>query len=130
MYLLDTNICVALMQGNPATIVEFDAKSLECYLPTIVLAELYKGVYCSRKIERNLSALNLFVREMEILPFDGDAAVEFGIIQGELRRIGRPTGELDALIAAIARARGDILVTHNTRDFINIPGLQLEDWLI
>lgn len=130
MYLLDTNICVALMQGHPATIVEFDAKSLECYLPTIVLAELYKGVYCSRKIERNLSALNLFVREMEILPFDGDAAVEFGIIQGELRRIGRPTGELDALIAAVARARGDILVTHNTRDFINIPGLQLEDWLI
>lgn len=108
-------------QGNPATIVKFDAKSLECYLPTIVLAELYKGVYCSRQIERNLSALNLFVREMEILPFDGDAA-EFGIIQGELRRIGRQTGELDALIGAIARARGDILVTHNTCDFINIPG--------
>ena len=67
---------------------------------------------------------------MEIVPFDSDAAAEFGIIQGELRRMGRPTGELDALIAAVARARGDILVTHNTRDFINIPGLQLEDWLI
>ena len=130
MYLLDTNICVALMQGNPATVAKFDAKSLECYLPTIVLAELYKGVYCSRQIERHLSEVNLFVREMEIVPFDGDAAAEFGIIQGELRRMGRPTGELDALIAAVARSRGDIVVTHNTRDFINIPGLQLEDWLI
>ena len=130
MYLLDTNICVALMQGNPAIIAKFDVKSTECYLPSIVLAELYKGVYCSRQVERNLNALNLFVREMEIVQFDRDAAAEFGIIQGELRRMGRPTGELDALIAAVARPRGDILVTHNTRDFINIPWLQLEDWLI
>ena len=44
--------------------------------------------------------------------------------------MGKPTGELDALIAAVPRARGDLLVTHNTRDFINIPGWQLEDWLI
>ncbi len=38
-------------------------------------------------------------------------------------------GDLEAAIAPVARSRGDILVTHNTRDFINIPGLQLEDWL-
>ena len=63
MYLLDTNICVALMQGNPATVAKFDPKSTECYLPTIVLAELYKGVYCSRQMERNLSEVNLFVRQ-------------------------------------------------------------------
>ena len=130
MYLLDTNICVALIKGNPAAVAKFDPKSKECYLSTIVLAELYKGVYCSRQIETNFRKVNQFIREMEIVPFDGDAAAEFGIIQGELKRIGRPTGELDALIAAVARVRGDIVVTHNTRDFINIPGLQLEDWLI
>lgn len=55
--------------------------------------------------------------------------MEFGKIQAELRRKGRPTGDLDALIAAVARSRQDILVTHNTRHFINIDGLQLEDWL-
>lgn len=37
MYLLDTNICVALMQGNPATIAKFDAKSTECYLHQVKL---------------------------------------------------------------------------------------------
>jgi predicted nucleic acid-binding protein len=40
--------------------------------------------------------------------------------------MGRKT-ELNDLIATVARARGDILVTHNPRDFINIPGWQLED---
>jgi tRNA(fMet)-specific endonuclease VapC len=43
--------------------------------------------------------------------------------------IGKPTGELDALIAAVARSRNDILVTNNIKDFINIPNLQLENWL-
>jgi predicted nucleic acid-binding protein len=35
--------------------------------------------------------------------FDAQAASEFGKIQGELRRMGKPTGNLDALIAAVAR---------------------------
>lgn len=43
--------------------------------------------------------------------------------------MGRPTGEIDAMIAAIARSRQNILVTDNTRHFINVPGLQQENWL-
>jgi tRNA(fMet)-specific endonuclease VapC len=33
------------------------------------------------------------------------------------------------MIAATAIVHDLILVTHNTRDFQNIPGLRLEDWL-
>ena len=129
MYLLDSNICIAIINKFPKAIAEFDAKSSLCCTSTIVVAELYKGVYCSGRIERNLNTLNQFLSSLQIVRFDKRAAEEFGIIQGELKRIGRPTGQLDALIAAVARSRGDILVTHNTKDFINIPGLQLEDWL-
>lgn len=43
--------------------------------------------------------------------------------------MGRPTGEIDALLGAVARSRGDIVVTNNTRHFENIPRLQLENWL-
>lgn len=67
---------------------------------------------------------------MPKVDYDREAALEFGKIQSELRRKGKPTGEIDALIAAVARSRNDILVTNNTRHFINIDGLQLEDWLI
>lgn len=38
-------------------------------------------------------------------------------------------GEIDAIIGAVARSRQDTLVTNNTRYFINISGLQLENWL-
>jgi len=64
-----------------------------------------------------------------VFELDRNASEEFGKIQGELKLMGRPTGDLDALIAAVARSRDDILVTNNTRHFINIPNLQLENWL-
>lgn len=66
---------------------------------------------------------------LEIVPFDQLAAEEFGKIQGTLRKMGKPTGEIDAPIAAVARSRGDIVVTNNIRHFKNIPALSLENWL-
>jgi tRNA(fMet)-specific endonuclease VapC len=129
MYLLDTNICIALLTQNPQAVAKFNSKSNQCYLLTIVIVELYKGVYCSSRIEQNLTTLNQFIDLMPIVNFNLSAAVEFGKIQGELRRIGKPTGELDAMIAAVARSRGDILVTDNIRHFENITKLQLENWL-
>ncbi len=43
--------------------------------------------------------------------------------------MGRPIGEIDALIAAVARSRNDTLVTNNIKDFENIFNLQLDNWL-
>lgn len=129
MYLLDTNICVALLKQNILAVEQFNTKASFCYLPTIVVAELYKGVYCSQRVQQNLTVLLQFLNLMPIVEFDRSAAEEFGKIQAELRKIGRPTGEIDAIIAAIARSRQDILVTENTRHFINISGLQQENWL-
>ncbi|HAA26672.1 MAG TPA: twitching motility protein PilT [Cyanobacteria bacterium UBA8553] len=129
MYLLDTNICIALLKQNHQAVAEFNSKSNQCYLLTIVIAELYKGVYCSSRVEQNLMTLNQFIDLMPIVNFNLSAAIEFGKIQAELRRIGRPTGELDAMIAAVARSRGDSLVTDNIRHFENITKLQLENWL-
>lgn len=129
MYLLDTNICVALLKQNALAVEKFNTEARFCYLSTIVVAELYKGVYCSQRRWQNLSILEQFLSLMPIVEFDSSAAEEFGKIQAELRRIGKPTGELDAIIAAVARSRQDILVTNNTRHFVNISGLQLENWL-
>ena len=45
-----------------------------------------------------------------------------------LEKRGTPIGNSDTLIAGQALARGMTLVTHNTREFARVPGLQLEDW--
>lgn len=129
MYLLDTNICIALLNENPKAVAKFNPRFSQCYLSTIVLSELYKGIYCSQQVEKNLDTLAQLTELLTIEQFDLDAAIEFGKIQRELRQIGKPTGEIDAFIAAVARSRQDILVTDNIKDFENIPNLQLDNWL-
>lgn len=130
MYLLDTNICIALIKENPVPKQIFNVKAIDCYISVIVLAELYKGVYCSKQFEKNATGLQNFLTLVGVIDFDRAAAVEFGKIQGELKQIGKPTGEQDAMIAAVARSRQSVLVTNNTRHFENISNLQLDDWLI
>ena len=120
---------MALLKQNALAVRKFNAKAGFCYLSTIVVAELYKGVYCSGRRWQNLSVLEQFLSLMPIVEFDSSAAEEFDKIQAELRRIGKPTGEVDAIIAAVARSRQDLLVTNKTRHFINISSLQLENWL-
>ncbi|KYC37321.1 twitching motility protein PilT [Scytonema hofmannii PCC 7110] len=129
MYLLDTNICIALLNDNPKVVSTFNRFFSQCYLSTIVLSELYQGIYCSQQLEKNRKSLVELSELLPIEPFDLNAAIEFGKIQSELKRIGKPTGEIDALIASVARSRQDILVTNNIKDFENIPNLQLENWL-
>jgi tRNA(fMet)-specific endonuclease VapC len=85
MYLLDTNTCIALNQEHPAVLLQFEAKGDECYISTLVLAELYKGVYCSQRVAQNLSKLEALLSVLAIIPFNHAAAEDFGKIQGELR---------------------------------------------
>lgn len=78
---------------------------------------------------RNLGILAEFVAGVEVLPFDAAGARVYGDICAELLRIGRPTGQKDALIAAVARQHQATLVTHNTKHFQHIERLNIEDWL-
>jgi tRNA(fMet)-specific endonuclease VapC len=129
MYLPDTNICIALLNGNRQVDRRFAREFLQCYTSTLVLAELYKGVYPSQQVSSNLKNLDLFAELLRIEPFDCAAAEEFGKIQSELKQLAKPTGVMDALIAAVARSRDSVVVTNNIRDFVNIHGLRLEDWI-
>ena len=83
MYLLDTNICIAFNNKHPQVVAEVYRKVSQCYISTVVLAELYKGAYCSQKLEDNLTRLNEFMRLIEVVDFDADAALAFGKIQRE-----------------------------------------------
>ncbi len=64
-----------------------------------------------------------------VAPFDRVSADAYARLRLALRVKGRPTGEVDALIAAVALANEAVFVTHNTRHFEHIEGLLLEDWL-
>ena len=66
-----------------------------------------------------------FFAEWQILPFDQRAADEFK----RLRQQGVRVGTMDLKIASIVLVHRGTLLSENNRDFKQVPGIQVEDWL-
>ncbi len=130
MYLLDSNICIHLLNGrNPQIEKNFRSHSpAEISLCSIVKAELLYGARHSQRVSTNLQRLNIFFAPLESMPFDDRCAEEYGLIRAALTEQGKIIGPNDLIIAAIARANDATLITHNTKEFNRIPSLRLEDW--
>lgn len=128
-YLLDTNICIYAQKGVPSVLRNIQAHWQDgLAISAITFAELEHGVAASSNPQKNAIALMQMLAILDILPFDSDAAAEYGAINAALRRQGTPIGTMDTLIAAHGKAANLIVVTHNTREFRRVDGLQLVDW--
>ena len=129
-YMLDTNICIfAIRNSNDNVLKKFhEHLDDELYISSITLAELMYGVEKSRKPEQNRNALLQFLTLIDIKEFSEKAAIEYGKIRAFLENQGTPIGPLDTLIAAHAVSENMILVTHNTKEFLRIPDLTVENW--
>lgn len=131
MYLLDTNICIYIINKNPRTVVE-KIKSFEpdqIKISAISVAELEYGIAKSKYREKNRSALLDFLSAFTIIPFDDNDAEVFGLIRADLEKRGQIIGSYDMEIAAQAIAKNYILVSNNTAEFERIPMLQLQNWI-
>ncbi|NLK45864.1 MAG: type II toxin-antitoxin system VapC family toxin [Treponema sp.] len=131
MYLLDTNICIYIINKRPQIVVEKikKFKPLQIKLSAISLAELEYGVSKSVYREQNRNALVHFVSAFDILPFDDSDAEVFGLIRANLEKCGQVIGAYDMQIAAQAIAKDLTLVTNNTKEFARVTGLKLENWV-
>jgi len=129
MIILDTNIVVAYFNGDEQVVPRIVEKINKIALPALVIAELDFGAKASQNSARNLAKLNQFIELVQIVPFDLASARMLGTIKSRLRKIGKPTGEVDAMIAAVAMVHKAELVTGNIRHFQNIEGLKISSWI-
>lgn len=129
MIILDTNIVVAYFNGDEQVVSRIVEKINKIALPALVVAELDFGAKASQNGTRNLAKLNQFIELVQIVPFDLASARMLGTIKSRLRKIGKPTGEVDAMIAAVAMVHKAELVTGNIRHFQNIDGLKISNWI-
>lgn len=131
-YLLDTNICIFLLNQRPgfARIVEHldGLNRSQVGLSAITVAELEFGIAASQRPVDNFNRLERFLVDFEVLPFDRTVAHCYGPLRKALQAQGTPIGPLDFLIAAHAIALKATLVTNNTREFQRVSGLKLTDW--
>lgn len=128
-YLLDTNMCIYLMKRQPEVVAARFAQCLvgEVAMSAITYAELQYGVTASAKPEREHAALAALVEDIPVAPFDMHAGIAYGPIRLSTRE--RKKDHLDKLIAAHAAALGATIVTNNVKDFLQYPGIRIENWL-
>ena len=126
--LLDTNIVIAYFKGEQGISEKVLSRIEDIALSSLVVSELDYGAKASQKAQENLTKLYSFIELVEIVPFDLDCAKVLGTIKSKLRLLGKPTGEVDALIAATAISLNATLITRNQKHFENIEGLKLEIW--
>ena len=129
-YLLDTNICVYLLNGEAS--LKKKVKEIGAYSLTVsnsVLAGLYFGAYKSKKVEENLKRIELFKKNMAVFSDSEESAKLFGKIKADLRSKGTIIEDFDILIASIAISNNHILITNNTEHFERIEGLKIQNWV-
>jgi tRNA(fMet)-specific endonuclease VapC len=128
-YLLDTNICVYAIKRDPRVLRSLQEHGPDDFgISAITVAELWFGAAKSSRPQQTRSSVDAFLEPFEILPFTTEAAEDYAEIRLQLEKGGRPIGERDLLIAATAKSRRLIVVTHNVREFARVSGLELEDW--
>ena len=133
MYLLDTNACIALINGKPPSVrsrfQKVMAADVKMQVSSIVVFELWYGVAKSARPETNAQLVEtFFAGPVNLLAFEPEDAKVAGRVRAALEATGKPIGAYDLLIAGQALRHELTLVTANVREFSRIKGLVWEDW--
>ncbi len=132
-YLLDTSTCIAMLRDRPPVVraraMEAASRHQSLLVSSIVLHELWYGVYKSSDITRNASKLLRFLAgNLETVDFDNEDARIAGEIRAVLKAQGRLIGAFDPLIAAQCLRHNFTLVTADISHFPRISDLRWENW--
>jgi len=133
IYFLDTNALTRLARGADAAIARKVEENLpDCRMSAVAWFELQYGASRSPNQARAVPRLRIlrgFIPAIE--SFDEHAAQKAAEVRASIETMrpnAQPIGPYDLLLAGHALSVGAIFVTHNTKEFIRVPGLRIEDW--
>ncbi len=129
-YLLDTNIISELVRNPQGFIRDRIAAVGEDAICTsiTVSSELHFGIEKKGSI-RLRNQLEAILSAILIIPFEEPADRQYAVLRTGLEKAGTPIGPNDMLIAAQAISHGLTLVTANFREFSQVQGLAVENWV-
>lgn len=128
-YLIDTNIAIHACEGFEPVLEKLVVHEGAVLLSALSLAELQRGLYAYPRLTALRRArLEVLLQVVPVLPFDASAAESYGRIIMQIGRV--KSRDFDRLIAAHALASDCVLVTANASDFIDLPGLRIENWAV
>jgi tRNA(fMet)-specific endonuclease VapC len=128
-YLLDTNMASFVIKGTSSAV---DRRLVKVPMAQLAISAVTEGElrFGAARLPQSTRLHNMiedFFLRVAILPWDSDAAQQYGQLRATLEREGQKMGNLDTMIGAHALALDAILVT-NDRTFRRIKKLKVEDW--
>jgi len=127
-FLLDTDICSAHLRQRGQVTGRLVQHAGALHLSAITRGELYAWVMRTNAPSKRLQGLREMLNDTTVPDVTAEVAEKFGQLQAGLLDTGKPAPGMDLMIAATALVHDLTLVTHNTQDFVNVPGLRVEDW--
>lgn len=130
-YLLDTNICIYIAKKNPLRVLhKFERMEIGSVgMSIITYGELIYGAEKSHHPKKTLAILQDLVSLIPALPMPIRAAKFYGEFRSHLEKQGKIIGNNDLWIASHAKAESLVIVTNNTKEFLRIPHLEVENWV-
>ncbi len=131
MVCVDTSFLIALVRRDQDAERKLDSYTLaEERISTtpINACELFAGAYKSSKRDQEIKKVKELLSRMELLEFSAQACERFGKIRGQLEARGSLIGDFDIMIASIALAHSQSVLTRDVEHFEKIPGLTVESW--
>ena len=132
-FLLDTNACIALINGEPPLVRNKFQRGTtagdQFFVSSVAIFELWYGVFKSSRAEFNTNRVETFLSgTVSVLAFDDEDAKAAGSIRDGLEKRGKPIGVYDVLLAGQAIRHGLTLITANVSEFSRVKELQWQDW--
>jgi len=129
-YLLDTCVVSDFVKGHKQTLQILKAiNPASIGISAITQMEIIYGLKKNPKqAEKIEGIMHDFMDSISVLPFEQKVATSAGEIRAILAGQGTPIGAYDLLIGATALKSNRILVTSNTKEFVRIKGVTLENW--
>ncbi len=132
LHMLDTDTASYIIKGGYGPIAQHLAATppSDICISAMTRAELLYGLKLLPSRHRLHESVKRFLRVVNLLAWNADAADFHAEIKHQLKSGGTPIGDMDMLIASHALAADAVLVTNNIRHFKRIKQpLMLKNWM-
>lgn len=127
--LADTSFLIDIMENDSEAIKkakEIEDRGLTIHVGSPTIFELYVGISLSRKARKEEAKVETTIASLPQLAFDFESARVAGSIYAEKIKRDSKIDPEDAMLAGIAKIRGETILTRNTKHFENLVGLAVE----
>lgn len=117
--ILDACFLIDLLEGDDAAVAKLNEISDDLLVvPTLVYTEVAVGIDPETATGERFDEI---MDKIPLAPYDG-AATRYAVdVQRDLQSRGERIGAVDAMIAGIALARGESIITRNANEFARTP---------